>query len=49
MRLREYFYENEGVAHDDEEEQDPLEFKFTVKRKSNFTPKKGRNFRWTRI
>ena len=34
-----FFYEKEGVAADDEEEQDPLE-RFTVKRKSNFIPQR---------
>ena len=41
MRLREYFYDREK-AEDEEGEEDPQE-RFTVKKKSTFTPAKGRN------
>ena len=41
MRLREYYYDREK-AEDEEGEEDPQE-RFTVKKKSTFTPAKGRN------
>ena len=42
MRLREYFYEKEKTADGEKEEDDPQE-RFTIKKKSTFTPGKGRD------
>ena len=42
MRLREHFYEKEKTADGEKEVEDPQE-RFTIKKKSTFTPGKGRD------